>query len=256
MSDRGKPLRFARIEDGQTTPEWVQAAQQAGADAVQTLQPPVVRVGTIEEGVDGGASGTRPASVDWRSAIAPLFAAQGAPGRTLPPDPGRPSLLPGSGETGGLPDARLDGAMAEAQQRFAQAAADLASARQEVLSEVETQLLDLAIKIAEAIIEREVSQEPELHAQLARAALDCLAGERTAELQASPAAYPLLVEAFGQARFEHHGIEVSLVEQPALVGLGCMVETGHVRVDGRVSQRLMAVRRAFAEVAAAAEEAE
>lgn len=135
----------------------------------------------------------------------------------------------------------------EAAQAFAAAALELATARAQVLATTERSLLDLATEIARAILEQEVESHPELHVQLARAALRTLGSPEGALLRASPMTSAAIRAAFGESFVEWQGVMVRVVEDPSLEGLGCIAENEHAEVDGRVAERLRAVRRGFEE---------
>ena len=236
-----KPLRFARVEEGEQVPEWVKAAQDKVGTHVRPLELSQVPVDSIAAAPDAAKDKQRSAASRPR-----------AGGRT-PPHPDKRSLPPPGPKqvSPRAPEPRVDPAL-EAQLReatghFAQAAKDLATARSEALSEVEGQLLDLVIRLSEVIIERELESDPALHRVLVRAALDCLGGEREVTLQVSEASHAVLQEVYGGCQFESQGIIVKIAKKPGLTGLGCIAETGHVRIDGRITQRLQAVRRAFEE---------
>lgn len=261
---KAKALRFARVEAKDDEPAWVEASQ-AEAGAVAPLQPPSVGVPSIDDGSESGneaADGVVqvPSWANWEQAVAPLFGGEGESnpngvdgrhGRSLPPE-----------AAGGAADAAQSTTLAQNSElnllrgRFEEAVVDLATARQELLAQAESQILDLAIRISETIIETEVEARPELHESLVKAALRCVEGERSVELQVAPAAFALLCERFGGSKFEKNGVAVVMHEKAELHGLGCVVETGNVRVDGRVHQRLLAVRRSFEEMRLTSEDSE
>lgn len=133
----------------------------------------------------------------------------------------------------------------EAVAAFARAAIELAAARQTALAEVEHQLLELSVSIASVIIEREVETHPELHGKLARAALSALSASGTPTLRASRESYGAILDVFGEPFVELDGARVRVELDPSLEGLGVVAETAHVRVDGRVTERLRMVLRAM-----------
>ena len=128
---------------------------------------------------------------------------------------------------------------------FAEAAAELAVARTKIAASMEEELLELALEIAGAIVEREVERDHELHGQLARAALQTLGDPAHATLRASRDAYAAIVDAYDAPEIDVDGSRVTVTLDPSIDGLGCIAENDHARVDGRVSERLRAVRRAF-----------
>lgn len=162
------------------------------------------------------------------------------PGRSLPPPAVIISRPPPSG------DAHEEiGAVSEEQRAFARATLELASLRARTLLGIESELLALAVGIASAILEREIEADPELHGTLARAAIAALGDVSSARLRASREAYRAISEAYGEAALDVDGVRVQVVLDHSLQGLGVVAEAGASRVDGRIGERLGAVRRAL-----------
>jgi flagellar biosynthesis/type III secretory pathway protein FliH len=165
----------------------------------------------------------------------------------LPSPPRLGSLVPGGRSNPPSAMAQRDDAMTEAIQAFASAAIELAIARAATMAVLEGQLLDLSIEVAEALIEREVEADPLLHGALARAALQSLGNATNVMLRTSADGFEAIVAALGGADVEVRGVRVQIISDPAIPGLGCVVDGDNVRVDASVGERLRAVRRAFEE---------
>jgi hypothetical protein len=131
------------------------------------------------------------------------------------------------------------------QEAFAHAALELASLRARVLASCEAQLLELAVGIAEAVIERSIERDPSIHGALARAAVAALGDTRSAKLRVSRAAFKAIAQIHGEEAVEVDGVRVELLLDNSLEGLSVIAEAGASRVDGRVSERLSAVLRAL-----------
>lgn len=207
-SIRPAPFAIAPTEDGNATPKPVAKPRRPS-----TIELPAAAV----ESTLPGTTSERPARMS-----------KPPPGSSIVPPPANP----------------LESEVAHA---FTAAALELATARAQVLAQAERSLLDLAIEIARAILEQEVSDRPELHVQLARAALRTLGSPEGAILRASPLTTAAIVASFGEPFVDWQGVEVRVVEDPSLEGLGCIAENEHAEVDGRVAERLRAVRRGFEE---------
>jgi flagellar assembly protein FliH len=128
---------------------------------------------------------------------------------------------------------------------FARAALEHATASARAVAGVEEQLLELALAIAAAIVEREVERDSLLHAALARSALETLGDSAGAKLRASHDAYAAILDALGAPLIVVDGVTVQVTLDPTLEGVGCVVENEHGRVDSRIAERLRAVRRAL-----------
>ncbi len=131
------------------------------------------------------------------------------------------------------------------QEAFVQGALELASLRARALSHVESELLGLAVHIAEAIIEREVTLDPSLHTTLARTAVLALGDTQSARLRVSRAAYRAITELYGEAVIDVDGVRVEVSMDASFEALSVVAEAGPSRVNGRLSERLTAVLRAM-----------
>jgi hypothetical protein len=151
--------------------------------------------------------------------------------------PGGRSIPPAQGGK----DARVDAGV----NAFAEAVTELAIARSSVLAAVEGDLLDLSLRIAEAIIEGQVAQDPALHVVLVRAALRSLGDCSHVRIRTSHESFGALVQHLGGSSFELNGIAVELVADSSIPGLGCVIDEEHARVDATVGERLRSVRIAF-----------
>lgn len=144
-------------------------------------------------------------------------------------------------------DPELEAQLRHSVQQFAAAASELAVARREAVAGVESELLDLAIRVAEAIVGQEIEDDSDLHIALVREAVAAIEDTTRAELLVGEAAYEVLLDHFGAQEFDLEGVTVRLSKQSGLSELGCIVDSGNAKIDGRVSQRLQAIRRAFEE---------
>lgn len=128
---------------------------------------------------------------------------------------------------------------------FARAVAEHVTARSRALMAVEEQLLELAVQLAEVLVEHELTRDPQIHGALVRAALAAIEGTQPSVVRASRAAHAAIVETFGQPTVEVDGTPVAIVLDPRLDGLGVVVESQDSRVDGRVAERLRSALRAM-----------
>jgi hypothetical protein len=143
------------------------------------------------------------------------------------------------------PEVEEEPKVSEEQEAFAQAALDLGALRARILSGVENELLGLAVHIAQAIIEREVTLDATLHKTLARTAVLALGDTQAARLRVSRAAYRAISELYGQAAIDVDGVRVEVSMDNSLDALSVVAEAGPSRVDSRMSERLAAVLRAM-----------
>lgn len=154
----------------------------------------------------------------------------------------RPSMIPKASATE-HPTAEMLQARAE----LVEAITDLALARERAVAELEPEVLDLAVFIASAVLEEELTVRPELHMRLVRSALAALSPGGTARIRASRASYQALVDHYGSPRVDVDGVRLDVTLDAALEGYGVMVEREAERVDGRIGPRLERVRKALAD---------
>jgi len=162
------------------------------------------------------------------------------PRMSIPPPPPPPVMI-----TRPPPAAQAPMVTPKEQEAYAHAALELASLRARVLAQAEAQLLELAVAVAESIIEREIAADPPLHGALARAAIAALGDTRSAKLRVSRSAFKAITEVHGEEALDVDGVRVELMLDNSLEGLSVIAEAGASRVDGRVSERLAAVLRAI-----------
>lgn len=248
MSDP-KPLKFARVEERDRRPSWL--PESGEATPLESLKPPRVGVASIEYAEYRPGFDNLPPGVVRSNAAN----ANGAPGseaaeQTVPAselEAVRAELAASQAELAQL-QAQIGEHTAQLgreRERFARAALDMATARGEAIANAETQLLELAIGIASAIVDDALEERPELHKRLVDTGLSCLSGEDRVTVRCAPEAYDPIVETFGGDHFEVQGMHIEVSVDPSLTGLGCVLETADRRVDARVSERLAAVRAAL-----------
>lgn len=166
-----------------------------------------------------------------------------APRSSLPP---RKSVAPPQVVIRSLPPPPVEEAKPTAEQEaFAQAALELASLRARILSSCESELLALAVHIAQSIMEREVTLDPTLHRNLARTAVLALGDTQAARLRVSRTAFRAITELYGEAAIDVDGVRVEVSMDATLDALSVVAEGGPSRVDARMDERLTAVLRAL-----------
>jgi vacuolar-type H+-ATPase subunit E/Vma4 len=241
MSD-SRPFSFPRLEPVAATPGWIEASNNAGQirSLVSHLSgiEPAPQPSLPPDSAAHASDEPEPLPIDISADDQRLL------GR-LPAPPSLGSLIPGARSN--PPPANDSGhaTLKERSEAFANAAIELAIARAATLAVMEGQLLDLAVEIAAAIIERAVESAPELHAALARAALSSLGDSTHVTLRTSPDGFATICDALGGQEIDVRGVRVQVVADVTIPGLGCVVDGDSVRVDATVSERLRAVRRAF-----------
>lgn len=161
------------------------------------------------------------------------------PSASVRPTSIRPSMAPIPPES---PKATMDENQLRALKEAAEA---LLRARAQVLSDVESELLELAVDMATVLVEDELASRPELHRALVRAAVGTIEPGAQLKVRASRATYEALLEAFDSSVVETGRGRVQVELDDTLDGLGAVVSAGGATVDGRVHRRLETLRRAL-----------
>ena len=66
-------------------------------------------------------------------------------------------------------------------------------------------------------------------------------------LRTSPEAFETICQTLGGAEATVRGVQLQVLADATIPGLGCVVDGDNMRIDATVSERLRAVRRAFEE---------
>ncbi len=254
MSKDIKPLVFRTLEGKPVVPSWLRHASQQ----VMPASGPLARAQQSDLEPEPYQSSAPEAA----AALSPAHGAVPAPVAPASRPPMRDSVPPQVLRRSSLPP-RLSAppppvvitrpptappvpAITPAEQlAYVHAALELASLRARTLAQTEAQLLELAVAIAETILERQIERDPTLYAPLARAAVAALGDTRSAKLRVARAGFRAITEMHGEEPVEVDGVRVELVLDNSLEGLGVIAESGASKVDGRVRERLAAVLRAL-----------
>jgi hypothetical protein len=256
-----KPLNFRRVEDGPASngmakPHWLAPRETAIRRAfVEEPRGPIILPAPSEPPPEGEAEEQEPSPFPGQNFAPPGYAPpvfpQPQPFSPEPPRrsslPPRKSVYPPQVTISRYPAPPIEAEIVPSpeQEAFVTAALELASLRARVLSTVESDLLALAVHIAQAIIEREVKVDPSLHTTLARTAVLALGDTQSARLRVSRTAYRAITELHGEAAIDVDGVRVEVSMDASFNGLSVVAEAGPSRVDARVAERLASVLRAM-----------
>jgi flagellar biosynthesis/type III secretory pathway protein FliH len=108
-----------------------------------------------------------------------------------------------------------------------------------------TDLLALAGRAAERILERALALDPKLCVEVCAEALRELKRVRAAVVRVHPADEPLLAAELRRLRALAEGAELTLVPDPSVRRGGCLVSADAAEVDARIETQLSALERAL-----------
>lgn len=199
---------------------------------------PAVSVGS--PGAAEPSKNVRSAQGHWPSRTYPAAAGKAA-SRTAAPDPIAVAVAALEAERAALAAERTCLAQAGA---FLQACASaLASARDEVLTSAEHELVDLVLKIARLVIQDEVTQRPELIASQVQAALTRVKEDGVIMVRVHPRMMGALRDA--APRLIAPGSRLHFEPDASVEPGGCLVETSQRIVDARLAGQMAVIEGAL-----------
>ncbi|MCL4811302.1 MAG: hypothetical protein KJ061_02405 [Vicinamibacteraceae bacterium] len=146
------------------------------------------------------------------------------------------------GERAGL---EAGGKRAEAMlRRMAHTLDELASLRETMMRQTEQQLVRLALTLARRVVQREISQDPEIIAAIAHVALDKLAPSGPATIRLHPEDHAVVV---GSRPDAWRDTQVRVVADPNLARGGCIVESDFGQIDASVEAQFGELTEALLE---------
>ncbi len=201
--------------------------------------------------IHGEAVGLRrPIALEVRPAGAVPEGGEPAPGRPATPEPPREVLewreaarLQGydegyeEGYTAGLAAAEM--AMAAQLERLAQLAASAAEDHAGFYRSAERQVVELALQVAQKVVEREVENVPDLAVGVIRAALEEMDARTVVRVRVSPEDHEVVRRRWAVAVAPSvGGGAVELVVDPRVQGGGAVIETTQGQVDAQLETKL------------------
>jgi flagellar assembly protein FliH len=125
---------------------------------------------------------------------------------------------------------------------------ELRNEEQRMIEEVEPQLIELAVQIAEKILHRELTQDSEAVRATVTAALNKLTDRDRVTIRANPADEALLKEFKIDIAASFDGVrEVRVVADENIARGGCVVETDMLRVNGDIDAQLKEIQQQLME---------
>jgi len=121
--------------------------------------------------------------------------------------------------------------------------------KSEIIGEAEPFLLELSVQIAETIIGRQLSLEPEWTLQMIRNVLSRERRKGLVTLCVSPDQFPYIREAREELRMVLDSqAELQIVPDISVRGFGCVVRTDFGTLDARIDAQLSEIKQALLQV--------
>jgi type III secretion protein L len=126
--------------------------------------------------------------------------------------------------------------------------AELAKARRvyaQALDEAESDMLEMAFRLAGRIIGEAVEREPRRIESMVSSVLRRARGKRDIVVMVAPDDLPMLEGAGSELARQVDGVAVHFEADASLTRGGCVIQTESGRIDGRIETQLDALRRAL-----------
>lgn len=117
----------------------------------------------------------------------------------------------------------------------------VASAHQAIMMNAESELIDLAIAVAERVLRSELGTRREAVVPIVRAALEAAGSRKVMGIRVSPGEYEVLAEHRGE--FVGSLESARLIADPAISSGGCVVEVEAGLIDARLESQLQEAAR-------------
>lgn len=131
--------------------------------------------------------------------------------------------------------------------RYAETVLELGRLKSVLYSQVEREVVKLAVEVAKKIVHREIHADPEIIQTLVRVALGHVAEKGAVTVHLHPVDYNYLLEHRGSLVPGTDGREIVLVADKSIERGGCMIQTECGDIDARIEEEFREVERSFFE---------
>ncbi len=132
--------------------------------------------------------------------------------------------------------------------RYADAVLEIGKVKAGLYSQVEREVVKLAVEIAKKIVCREIQADPDIIQALVRVALGHVAEKSAVTVHLHPTDYNFVLEHRSElSPGGESGCEVVLLADKSIERGGCLVETECGEIDARIEERFREVERGFFE---------
>jgi flagellar biosynthesis/type III secretory pathway protein FliH len=130
--------------------------------------------------------------------------------------------------------------------RYAETILEIGKLRATLLTQVEREVVKLAVQIARKIIHREIHADPDIIQTLVRVALGHVAEKSAVTVHLSPTDYNYLLEQRAELA-QSEGRDISLLADKSIERGGCLIQTECGDIDARIEEKFREVEHAFFE---------
>ena len=131
-----------------------------------------------------------------------------------------------------------------AMQRYGDGIVELGKLRAFLFTQVEQQVVKLAIQVAKKIVHREIQADRDIIQTLVRVALGHVAEKSAVTIHLNPTDYNYLLEQHTDMS-QTEGRDISLLADKSIERGGCLIKTDSGDIDARIEEQFREVESAF-----------
>jgi len=132
--------------------------------------------------------------------------------------------------------------------RYAEAVLAIGKVKAQLYSQVEREVVKLAVEVAKKIVHREIQADREVIQSLVKVALSHVAEKSAVTVHLHPADYSFILERRAElAQGADEGRDIVLLADKAVDRGGCLVETECGDIDARIEEEFREIERSFFE---------
>jgi flagellar biosynthesis/type III secretory pathway protein FliH len=130
--------------------------------------------------------------------------------------------------------------------RYAESILETGKVRSTIYSQVERDVVKLAIEVAKKIVHREIQADKQIIQTLVRVALSHVAEKSAVTIHLNPVDYEFLLE-YRAELSQNEGREIALLADKSIERGGCMIQTECGEIDARIEEKFREVEHSFFE---------
>ncbi len=130
--------------------------------------------------------------------------------------------------------------------RYAEAILEVSRLRSTLYTQVEHEVVKLAVEVAKKIVHREIQADPDIIQTLVHVALSHVAEKSAVTIHLSPTDYNCLLERRAELS-QAEGRDFSLLADKSIERGGCLIQTECGDIDARIEEKFREVEHAFFE---------
>jgi flagellar assembly protein FliH len=130
--------------------------------------------------------------------------------------------------------------------RYAEAIFEIGKVKPMLYSQVEREVVKLALEVAKKIVHREIHADREIVQTLVKVALSHVADKSAVTIHVSPFDYEFLLERRAELS-QGDGRDIALLSDKSIERGGCLIQTECGEIDARIDEEFREVEHAFFE---------